>query len=154
MKIEEACVVSIHYTLTDSNGEEIDCSKGKQPLEFLNNANSFLPGLEKALQGKEAGDNLQVTVEPEDGHGQINSELIFDVPIEEFSDQVIELGMQFKQDTPDGHTRIVTVDAVDEKSVKVNGNHPFAGRVLHFDVTVNSVREGTDKDVEQLLTRF
>lgn len=154
MKIENNCVVSIHYTLTDSDGEVIDCSKGKQSLEFLNNANSFLPGLERALQGKKAGDNLQVTVKPEDGHGLINSDLIFDVPADEFGDQVIELGMQFKQDMPEGYTRIVTIDAISEKTVKVNGNHPFAGRTLHFDVTVNSVRESTDKDVEQLLTKF
>ena len=60
----------------------------------------------------------------------------------------VEVGMQFQAGDPDGNTRIVTIKAITDESVTVDGNHPLAGQVLHFDVTVENIRVATPEEVE------
>ncbi|MBU2238086.1 MAG: FKBP-type peptidyl-prolyl cis-trans isomerase, partial [Gammaproteobacteria bacterium] len=84
MQITENTVVSMHYTLTDEQGQELDSSVGQEPLVFLSGAQNIIDGLDKALQGKAAGDKLAVSVAPEDGYGAVHEELIQKVPTENF----------------------------------------------------------------------
>ena len=79
MQIAANAVVSIHYTLTNSAGEQLDSSQGQEPLAYLHGANNIIPGLENALVGKGEGDKLSVTVEPTEGYGEVRDELVQDV---------------------------------------------------------------------------
>ena len=149
MTIKENSAVSFHYTLTDDAGAQIDSSAGQDPLAYLHGAGNIIPGLEKALEGKAAGDQLKVSVSAEEGYGPVQPELIQDVPRSAFQGvESIEVGMQFEAQTGQGGAVPVTVTAVSEETVTVDGNHPLAGKSLHFDVTIEAVREATKEELD------
>ena len=148
MQIAKNTVAKIDYTLTDPNGQVIDSSQGREPLAYLHGASNIIPGLESALEGKAAGDVVNVTVPPEQGYGAHDPKLVQPVPRSNFQGVAdIQPGMQFEARTPDG-ARIVKVVAVDEQNVTVDANHPLAGMPLKFDVTVKEVRDATQEEVQ------
>jgi len=149
MDIAPARVASFHYTLTDEAGKVIDKSPEARPMRYLHGAGNIVPGLEKALAGKSAGDSLDVAVKPEEAYGVRNEGLVQDVPREAFKGiDKIEPGMQF-QAQANGGTRLITVAEVGDSTVRVDGNHPLAGRTLHFAVEVTEVREASDEEKQQ-----
>ncbi|MGR0277641.1 FKBP-type peptidyl-prolyl cis-trans isomerase [Marinomonas dokdonensis] len=148
MQIAENTVVSMHYTLTDDQGQELDSSVGQEPLVFLSGAQNIIDGLDKALQGKSAGEKLVVEVAPEDAYGAVHQELIQKVPHENFQGvDEIQVGMQFMAQTPGGQ-QPVTVIGVEEDGIMLDGNHPLAGKTLNFDVEVIEVREASAEEQE------
>jgi len=148
MQIEKDIVVSIHYRLTDDDQQEIENSFGDVPMNYLHGRNTMIPGLEAALEGKGPGDELKVTITPEDGYGPYNENLKQEVPAEAFAGLDAEAGMQFTADTDQGPMP-VTVIEVTEDTITVDGNHPFAGKTLHFEVEVVEVRGATPTELEQ-----
>ncbi|WP_206613632.1 FKBP-type peptidyl-prolyl cis-trans isomerase [Parahaliea mediterranea] len=74
--IGDNAVVSIHYTLSDAEGNQLDSSQGSDPLVYLHGAGNLIPGLESALQGKVTGDQLNVVVAPADGYGEPVPQLV------------------------------------------------------------------------------
>jgi len=149
MQISQNTVAAIDYTLKDATGEVLDTSEGRQPLSYLHGAGNLVPGLESALEGSTEGDSLQVTVQPDEGYGQRDENLIQAVPKEAFSgvDQV-EAGMRFQATDDQGQVRLVTVTEVADEEVTVDANHPLAGQELHFDVSVVEVREASSEEIE------
>jgi FKBP-type peptidyl-prolyl cis-trans isomerase SlyD len=148
MQITENTVVSMHYTLTDEQGQELDSSVGQEPLVFLSGAQNIIDGLDNALQGKAAGEKLTVSVAPEDGYGAVHEELIQKVPAENFQGvDDIQIGMQFMAQTPGGE-QPVTVIAVEDDGVMLDGNHPLAGKTLNFDVEIVDVRGASAEELE------
>ncbi len=149
MQIADKAVVAIDYTLRNDEGEVLDSSEGAQPLAYLHGAANIIPGLEQALLGKKAGDELEVSVEPEDAYGEFSLELVATLERSMF-EGVEELlpGMQFHASAPDGGMQVVTVRDVDGDQVTVDGNHPLAGQRLHFKVKVVSVREATAEELD------
>ncbi|MAY36517.1 peptidylprolyl isomerase [Litorivivens sp.] len=148
MKIANNCAVSFHYTLTDEDGQTLDSSEGRDPLTYLHGHNGIIPGLENELAGKEAGESLKVVVQPADGYGEINPDLLQQVPREAFQGvESIEPGMQFQAQGEGGQAQMVVVREVSEEAVLVDGNHPLAGQVLNFDVTIDSVREASEEEI-------
>lgn len=148
MKVAEKTVVVIDYTLTDNDGSVIDSSEGAGPLSYLHGAGNIIPGLEEALLGKEAGDEVKASIEPEKAYGERHEQLKQDVPRELFSGvDKVEQGMQFQSETEQGPV-LVTVVEVKEDTVTVDGNHPLAGVHLNFDVTVREVREASEEELE------
>jgi len=148
MKIQDNCVVAIHYTLTNDEGDVIDTSEGRDPLRYLQGHGNIIPGLERALEGLVAGDSVNVVVEPEEGYGPKQDMLIQAVPREAFDGiDVIEIGMQFQAQTAQGPIP-VTVVAVDEETVTLDGNHELAGVRLNFAVQVTEVREASAEEID------
>jgi FKBP-type peptidyl-prolyl cis-trans isomerase SlyD len=148
MKIQNNSAVSFHYTLTDDDGIRIDSSEGQEPLGYLHGAGNIIPGLEKALEGKTIGDSLTVAVTAAEGYGEVQKELIQEVPKEAFQGiDTIEVGMQFEAQTGQGGTVPVTVIDVTDDLVTVDGNHPLAGKNLNFDVSIEDVREATEEEL-------
>ncbi len=143
MEIADARVASFHYTLTDDSGAVLDQSPAAQPLQYLHGAGNIVPGLEQALTGRKAGDAFDVTVKPEDAYGLRNEQLIQSVPREAFQGvDTIAPGMQFQAQGPGG-AMLVTVVSADDAQVRIDGNHPLAGRTLHFAVRIDGVREAS-----------
>jgi FKBP-type peptidyl-prolyl cis-trans isomerase SlyD len=148
MNIAQDKVVLIHYTLTNEKGEVLDSSSGGEPLAYLHGQGNIIPGLEKALEGKQAGDKLDVKVAPAEGYGERDDKLVQQVPRRAFSGaQDVKPGMQFHAQTSGGHARVVTVTRVAGDMVTVDGNHPLAGEHLNFAVEVTEVREATAEEL-------
>lgn len=149
MQIADKKVVAIDYRLRDDEGTVLDSSEGAQPLAYLHGAANIIPGLEKALLGKQAGDELDVSVEPEEAYGEYSLELVATLNRSMFQGvEELEPGMQFHASAPDGGMQVVTIRDVDGDDVTVDGNHPLAGQRLHFKVKVISVREATAEELE------
>jgi FKBP-type peptidyl-prolyl cis-trans isomerase SlyD len=148
MQVGKDKVVSIDYTLTDDGGEVIDTSSGGEPLTYLHGGGEIVPGLERALEGKAPGDEVNAKIEPDDGYGQKNPGLIQPVPRAQFPGvKDIQVGMQFQAQTNHG-PRVVTVVGVDENNVTVDANHPLAGATLNFAVKVVEVRDATPQELD------
>ena len=141
-------VVSIDYTLTGTGGEVIDSSQGGEPLTYLHGAGNIIPGLEQALEGKSAGEEVNTTVAPDQGYGQKNPGLIQPVPRSQFPGVAdIKVGMQFQAQTNHG-PRVVTVVDLNDDTVTVDANHPLAGETLTFAVRVVEVRDATQQELD------
>ncbi|AKS41876.1 FKBP-type peptidyl-prolyl cis-trans isomerase [Wenzhouxiangella marina] len=149
MQISNNSVVAIEYTLTGDDGQVIDTSEGREPLVYLHGHNNIIPGLEKAMEGKEAGAELDVQVPPEEGYGQYRQELVQDVPRSAFDGQAkVEPGMSFRAESNAGPMTVL-VREVKEDTVTIDGNHMLAGKVLNFKVEIKSVRPATEEEISQ-----
>jgi len=148
MQLAKDKVAVLNYTLKDKEGEIIDESNDGT-FAYLHGAKNIIPGLENALEGKEASYKTNIVIDPKDAYGERSLEQIQRVPLNMFPDDAeIEEGMQFQSESPDGAPVIVTVTAIDEGEVVVDGNHPLAGIELHFDVELIEVRDATEQELE------
>lgn len=146
MKITQDKVVDIEYVLK-VNGEVVDQSEPGEPLSYLQGHNNIIPGLERALEGKEPGDSLSVTVQPEDGYGERDEDNVQELPREDFEDD-IEVGAQYFAQSEDGSVTPFTVVGLEGDLVTVDFNPPLAGETLDFQVTVKNVRDATPEELE------
>ncbi len=148
MQIAKHKVVTIDYTLTDDSGTIIDSSEGREPLAYIQGMNNIIPGLEAALEGKVAGDQLNVAIPPDQAYGERNDSLRQEVPKDRFDGaEDLEVGMQFHAQTEAGPL-VVTVVGIEGDTVTVDGNHPLAGMTLTFDVKVVEVREASSEELD------
>lgn len=147
MTIAKDCTVAFDYTLKDENGIVLDTTDGAEPLEYIHGRDGLIAGLEKALEGKEAGAELKdIVIQPADAYGEYLPQLVAEVERSSFPEGIeIEKDMQFEAEGPDG-IQIVTVTKVSGDKITVDGNHPLAGKTLHFDVRILAVREATEED--------
>ncbi len=148
LMVGDKLVVSMHYTLTDNDGNTLDTSDGAEPLAYLHGAGNIIPGLEKALVGKVVGDSMKVTVEPSEAYGEIVPELMQTVPRELFQgvDEIVP-GMSFEAEGEGGQVQRVVVKDVTDSEVVVDANHPLAGMTLNFDVSIVDIRDATEEEV-------
>lgn len=148
MQIAAHKVVTLNYTLKDQEGSLIDESRDGS-FAYLHGANNIIPGLESALTGKSAGDNLSVAIEPEQAYGARDAGRVETVPRHMFpSDTPVEPGMQFHAQGPQGQMITISVVSVQADSVTIDGNHPLAGVQLHFDVEVIDVRDASPEELD------
>ncbi|MFZ9595894.1 MAG: FKBP-type peptidyl-prolyl cis-trans isomerase [Bdellovibrionia bacterium] len=148
MKISKNSVVSIQYTLCDDSKQVLDQSEAHDPLVYLHGSEAIIPGLEKALEGKSAGDRLTVSIPPEEAYGLKEEGLTDTLSRDEFpEDEELEVGESYEVETDDGY-EILTITDIQGDEVTVDTNHPLAGQTLHFEVEVTDVREATDEEIE------
>lgn len=148
MKIAQDKVVTIHYNLKNEAGELLESSFQSDPLAYLHGHHNLIPGLEKALLDLETGAKLDVSVPPEEAYGTRDDRLVETVPKEVFGEDVaLEVGMQFHAQSRDGNPYVVTITGIEGEQVEVDGNHPFAGATLNFEVEVMDVREATEEEL-------
>ena len=148
MKIENQKVASFHYTLKNDQDEEIESSHERgDPMTYLHGAGNIIPGLEKAMVGKAAGDQFEVTVQPAEAYGERNDAAIQRVPAKHFGEgRRLEPGQLAILNTQQG-PRQVTVVKVGRFNIDVDANHPLAGQSLTFNVEVTDVRDATEEEV-------
>jgi len=143
MNISQDSVVSIHYTLRDNQGNILDSSSGRDPLQYLHGRGNLIIGMEEGLEGRSMGDQFDLKISAEKGYGLKNDQLIQQVPLSAFGDQPVNTGMQFS--TQKG--QVVTVTEVGKDTVTVDGNHPLAGVELNFQVEVVNIRTATEEEI-------
>lgn len=147
-------IVAFEYKLTDSDGNEIDSSQGRPPLQYLHGHRGIVPGLEEALEGKEEGDELTVSVPPEKAYGPRNEQLLNRVPKEAFDGKLeFELGLQFPVQDQEGNARLVTIVHIEDDAVILDANHPLAGVELVFEIKIATVRDATEEELEAARSR-
>ncbi|MCB9536099.1 MAG: peptidylprolyl isomerase [Myxococcales bacterium] len=142
--VADGKVVAFHYTLRDDSGELLDESAGGPPLAYLHGASNIVPGLEREMLGKKAGDRFDVAVPPAEGYGELSPDSSMDVPRSAFPpDAELAEGMQFATRGPQGEIVPLWIKAVSGDTVKVDAQHPLAGVTLNFSVEIVLVREAT-----------
>ena len=147
MTIVSGKVVAIHYTLRDTGGLVLDDSGDGDPLVYLHGAGNIVPGLEDGLTGKSVGEKVTVEVPPEKGYGTPDPAGVQVLGRDVFPDDVeIEVGMHFGAEGPDGDVVPVWVTKIDGDQLTIDLNHPLAGKTLHFEVSVEAVRDATDEE--------
>ena len=147
MKIEKDRVVRFHYTVSEG-GEPVETSKDRgEPLAILMGHGNIIPGLEKAMEGRTAGESFSADVASADAYGERRDGLSQRVPKKHFGNQRLIPGQQVVLQTNFG-PRAVTVEKVGMSVVDVDLNHPMAGKDLHFDVEIVDVREATPEEAE------
>ena len=152
MKVEQNKMVGVDYKLT-VDGQIADQSRPGQPLEFIFGTGMLLPKFEEAILGKEIGESVAFTLEPKDGYGEIIAEAIVDLPKDIFmvdgklAEDILFVGSQVPMSDAQGNRMMGIVKEVGESTVKMDFNHPMAGKTLNFDVEVISVRDVTPEDL-------
>jgi FKBP-type peptidyl-prolyl cis-trans isomerase SlyD len=147
MKIEKDRVVRFHYAVAEQGAEAVESSEGREPLAILAGRGNIIPGLDKAMEGREAGDKFGVDVPAADAYGEKREGLSQRVPKKHFNGQRLEPGMQVVLNTNFG-PRAVTIEKVGMSVVDVDLNHPMAGKDLHFDIEIVEVREASAEELE------
>lgn len=148
MQLAANKVATIAYTLKDDQGTLIDQADKDQPFAFILGVGNIIPGLENALEGKSAGDQVSVTIEPAQAYGERDDNLKQTLSKEMFEGvDEVKPGMQFHAQTNQGMS-VVTVTEVEGEDVTIDGNHPLAGVTLNFDVDVLEVRDATEEELE------
>lgn len=149
MQITANTVVSLSYTLTNQQGDVLDQADQESPFMYLHGANNIITGLEKALENKQADDSLQVVIEPQDAYGERDETLTQQIPrsmFEGIGDEQLVPGAKFHAQTNYGIETIM-VKAVDGDHITIDANHPLAGEILHFDVTILAVRAASEEEL-------
>jgi len=146
MRVAKETVVAIEYTLKDDQGNIIDASGERGPMEYLHGAQNIIPGLEQQIEGLTAGESRSVTVPPYLGYGEFNEKLVQRVPISSFGGHAVQPGMRFHAETNAG-LRVLTVKEVKPDEVVLDGNHELAGKTLHFAVKIVEVRPATPTEL-------
>lgn len=147
MQIADNHVVTLHYSVKTEDGDLIDESESTEPLSFLQGSHYMIAGIEDALYGKQAKDKFELTVEPDQGYGQRQDQLVQEVPANMFEGMEIEVGMSFRATTDQGEQSVIIIDK-DDETVTVDGNHPLSGITLVFNVSIEDVREATSDELD------
>lgn len=145
MIVEKDKVISIQYSATDETGAVVDSNMDVEPLEYLHGYGNILENLEKELTGLEMSQEKQVLLVPEQAYGDFDPELVFEVSRQQFPQgaESIELGNVVQ--SSDGQQLMVT--DIDGDKIILDGNHPLAGRTLHFSVIIKNIREATSEEL-------
>ena len=142
-----------HYKLT-VDGQIADQSRPGQPLEFIFGTGMLLPKFEEAILGKEVGEAVSFTLEPKDGYGELIADAVVDLPKNIFmvdgklAEDILFVGSQVPMSDNQGNRMMGIVKEVGEETVKMDFNHPMAGKTLNFDVEIVSVRDVTPEDLQ------
>jgi len=149
MEIIHGRVTTIHFFLTDDEGTLLDSSEEFGPLTFVYGKSKVLPALEKKLLGKKKGDKFEATFSPEEAYGEIDKTLLKEFSIESLPSrgQKIEVGTFFETQR-DNKEILMRVVRIEGNKVFLDGNHPFAGKKLHYIGKILEVREATSEELK------
>jgi len=148
MQIVQDTVVSLEVRLSDVHGNLIQ--RSAEAVQYLHGGyEGIFPAVEAALQGKTAGESVEVRLEPEDAFGDYDAELVQLAERSQFP-QHLEVGMQFEEEVGSQDESIIyTVTDIADDKVAIDGNHPLAGMALSFACTVVAVRPATEEEIER-----
>ncbi len=144
-KIEKNVVVTLDYRL-EVNGNEIDSG----PIQFLQGYGNIIPGLESQIEGMDLGEEREIIVKAQDAYGEYDEDLEIDIPLSTFpEDFEIKLGHPMRMQDGEGHVFTGVAVAISDDTVKLNLNHPLAGKDLLFKTKVTELRSATAEEIER-----
>ena len=131
--------VKMDYTLT-VDGQVMDTSEGKKPLEFVQGESPMIPGLVKQLEGMKAGEQKSIVVSALEGYGPVDPKAIIETPTNSLPAGLKpQVGTVLEVQMAEGQSFPATISEIKGDKVVLNFNHPLAGKELHFDVKIVSV---------------
>ncbi|MGE5251459.1 MAG: FKBP-type peptidyl-prolyl cis-trans isomerase [Bacteroidota bacterium] len=146
--VQDGRVVSMDYTLW-VDGQVVDSSEGSEPLEFLAGRGNIISGLESRMMGMKIGESQDVDVRAADAYGEYDEEAIMDVARKEFpKDMPVEPGTELSVRDDSGQSRYARIETVGPETVRLNFNHPLAGKDLRFNVKIVGLREPTAEELD------
>lgn len=149
MQIEKNRVVYLHFILKDMEGEVVDYTEDDEPMAFVMGSGEILPAIEKALEGKAKGDQVELTLEPSEAYGERDEGLIQELDLNTLEGvEELEIGMVFQAENEEGVAEYTVID-LDDEVATLDGNHPFAGETLDFSFRVILVREATEAELQE-----
>ena len=154
MQVGKDTTVTLNYTLTDGEGNSLEDTKQGGPVTYIHGKQMMLEALEEKIAGKTEGDTLHVEIPAEKAFGEKYDEYIAHIPLSEFTDhENLEVGREIIVNTGEGEMMVVVTDMNDEEVV-LDGNHPFAGLDLVFDVEIVEVRETSQEDIDYFMHHY
>jgi FKBP-type peptidyl-prolyl cis-trans isomerase SlyD len=148
LKVADGQVIMMEYTL-QVDGEIIDTSADHGPIEFLQGQGNIVPGLEQALYGMAVGESKDVVVAAGDGYGEMDNQAYMEVPRDQFPQDIpMDVGTQIELHDESGQPMVARIDQVGDTSVRLDFNHPLAGKELHFAVKIAGLRPATDEELD------
>jgi FKBP-type peptidyl-prolyl cis-trans isomerase SlyD len=146
MQVAMNTVVTMTYELKNSDGEILESSA--DPVAYLHGGyDNIFPKVEEEMHGKSVGDVVEVNLEPVDGFGDYDEELVQIEPASAFPATELKVGMQFEGEDDTGEVILYTVTEIADAKVVVDGNHPWAGERLVFKATITDVRKANKEEV-------
>ena len=146
LQVGNGHVVAMEYTLK-VDGNVADSSEGREPLAYVHGAGNIIPGLEREMTGMKVGESKNVVVVAADAYGEEDDKAFMDVPREQFPKEIpLEVGTEIQVQNQDGQPMYARIDEVGADTVRLDFNHPLAGKELHFAVKVVNIREATAEE--------
>lgn len=140
-KAQQGDTVAVHYTGTLDNGDVFDSSRQREPLEFKIGGGQVIPGFDRAVEGLEVGESREVRLEADEAYGDPREDLVIDVGADQFPDDAEpQVGQQVQVQVAPGQNRVATIAAVEDEAIRLDLNHPLAGKALTFDVELVEIR--------------
>ena len=152
--VEQDSVVSVNYTGTyPQTGEVFDSSEGRDPLTFLVGHKQMILGFEQEILGATVGETRKFTLTPDEAYGHRDEAATQDVQRSDFPDtvdveQALEQGIPLGAYNEEGQPMQFRIVAIEGDIVKIDFNHPMAGKTLNFSVDVVAIREATSEELE------
>ena len=135
LPVQNGNTVKVHYTGRFEDGMIFDSSVGGNPLEFTLGSKEVIQGFEEAAIGMAVGDTKTVSVDPKDAYGDYNDSLVVEMPKDYFPEEISpEVGMRLIIVDNNGEELPVIVSDIFDESVRLDANHPLAGKKLIFDI--------------------
>ncbi len=139
-KAQKGDTVKVHYVGKLKNGEVFDSSYDREPLEFTIGGGQLIKGFDNAVEGMEEGEKKTVTIPADEAYGPYREDMIIEVGKENLPEGLEpQINQQLYMEDAQGQTLIVTVTEVLENSIKLDANHPLAGKDLVFDIELISI---------------
>jgi FKBP-type peptidyl-prolyl cis-trans isomerase SlyD len=146
-KVADQVVVSLDYTLT-VDGEVLDSSEKRGPIQFIQGNGDIIPGLEGELYEMGVGDSKQVGVAAKDGYGEYDPDAKWQVDKTEIPAEIdLEVGTELQVQDEEGEWALARVVSMGKEHITLDGNHPLAGKDLDFQVTVVALRHATEDEL-------
>jgi len=146
MQVAMNTVVTMTYKLQNSDGDTLE--ESKDPVAYLHGGYvNIFPKVEEAMHGKNVGDLIEVSLDPEDAFGEYDDALVQIEPASAFPSQDLKVGMQFEGEDETGDVILYTITDIADGKVVVDGNHPWAGQRLLFTATIASVRSANQEEI-------
>lgn len=147
MLVAKNKVVLMDYKLEDAQGQLIDSSEG-EAFAFIQGSGQIIPGLERSMEGRQAGDNFKVVIPSKEGYGEKDDSLVETIDRSYLAGiKDLTVGMQVEGQDPNGHVKVLTVKEIHDKEVVLDANHPLAGMDLTFTINIMEVREATSEEM-------
>jgi len=138
--------VSLTYRISDMEGSVLE--QNDIPVGYLHGGDTELIGsMDQVITGKQAGDEVEMVVPPEDGFGERDPDLTFTDDIDNVPTQFRQLGAEVQMHNEDGETRTFYVSRIEDGKLTVDGNHPLAGKTLKVRIKIVEVRDATPEDM-------
>ncbi len=148
--ITKDALVEITYCITDQDGNLLD--NVSRPVNYLHRHKSgMFAVVEDALEGKKVGDKVEVDLQPEEGFGLSNQNLIYTDNINNVPDEYRHMGAEVEMHDDKGKLKVFTVTKISDQLLTLNGNHPLAGKILHFSLQVIAIRQATNDELSGII---